>query len=116
MEVGGVGGTDQDYDTIEDNRLEFDGTYHYSYDNEGNRTRRFIDNDDSNSYTAGDTVVTAYYWDHRNRLIQLANHPILGGTYNFQAQNRRGLSRFCESARKMGLSHSLNTVGDCPPL
>jgi hypothetical protein len=29
-------------------------------------------------------VVTAYYYDHRNRLYLLANHPQYAGTHNFQ--------------------------------
>jgi RHS repeat-associated protein len=93
-EVTNTAGVDQDYDTTADNRLLFDGTYHYSYDAEGNRSRKFIDVDDSNTYTAGDTVVTAYYWDHRNRLVLISEHPEWGqgGTqgveYYYDAMNQ----------------------------
>jgi RHS repeat-associated protein len=51
------------------NRLTSDGTYTYQYDAEGNRTAKFIDNDGNWALSAGDTDVTQYTWDHRNRLV-----------------------------------------------
>jgi RHS repeat-associated protein len=54
------------------NRLTSDGTYTYQYDAEGNRVAKFIDNDGNWALSAGDTDVTQYAWDHRNRLIGVA--------------------------------------------
>jgi hypothetical protein len=51
------------------NRLIFDGTYHYTYDAVGNRTAKFIDNNHNGVLDSGDTSVTTYTWDQRNRLI-----------------------------------------------
>jgi RHS repeat-associated protein len=51
------------------NQLLFDGTYRYEYDGEGNRVLRYIDGDGSGTLTNGDTDVTRYSWDHRNRLV-----------------------------------------------
>ena len=45
-----------------------DGTYTYTFDDEGNRTARFIDNDQDGEPSPGDTNVTTYAWDVRNRL------------------------------------------------
>ncbi|WP_425619120.1 RHS repeat-associated core domain-containing protein [Anatilimnocola sp. NA78] len=54
------GNRDTGYTTGTNNQLQSDGTYNYTYDNEGNRlTRTNI----STSY------VTEYSWDHRNRLV-----------------------------------------------
>ena len=39
------------YETGDDNRLTTDGAYAYQYDAEGNRTRRYVDEDES-----GDTA------------------------------------------------------------
>ena len=50
------------------NRLAFDGTYRYAYDAEGNRSAKFIDKDGSQTLSVGDTDVTAYGYDQRNRL------------------------------------------------
>ena len=55
------------------NRLESvdDGTTVtvFGYDPEGNLVLRFVDADESGSLTTGDTEVTEYVWDHRNRLV-----------------------------------------------
>jgi RHS repeat-associated protein len=60
-----------------DNRLLSDGTYCYLYDGEGNCTVRFKDADhnfspESPAITGGDTEITAYTWDHRNRLASVS--------------------------------------------
>ena len=55
------------------NRLLFDGTYRYAYDAEGNRTAKFIDTDASGALSAGDTDVTAYGYDYRNRLVAVSH-------------------------------------------
>ena len=61
------------------NRLLSDGTYTYAYDAEGNRTARFIDADQSGTLTAGDTQLTEYTWDARNRLVEVAERAAVGG-------------------------------------
>ena len=40
---------------------------------EGNRVARFVDNDTSGTITSGDTAITEYEWDHRNRLTQVTD-------------------------------------------
>jgi len=57
-----VDGTES-YTTGDHNRLLSDGTYYYTYDNEGNRTGKYSDP----SHT---TPVEKYFWDHRNRLTK----------------------------------------------
>jgi len=52
------------------NRLLSDGVYDYEYDDEGNRTKRTKISDGS---------YTEYSWDHRNRLVRIANKNS-GGT------------------------------------
>ena len=56
-----------------------DGTYTYRYDNEGNRTARFVDNDSSGTLNSGDTSITEYEWDHRNRLTKVTERSTYGG-------------------------------------
>jgi RHS repeat-associated protein len=63
--VTNSGGANQDYDTGSDNRLSDDDTYTYTYDNEGNRTRRTH----KTSYDS-----TVYLWDHRNRLVEVKEY------------------------------------------
>jgi RHS repeat-associated protein len=67
------------YQTDPYNRLTFDGTYTYLYDEEGNQIARFVDNDESGSITTGDASITQYDWDHRNRLIRVTDKssPVL---------------------------------------
>ncbi len=55
------------------NRLLSDGVYRYDYDREGNRTAKYIDKDDSKTLSVGDTDVTAYGWDQRNRLVAVSH-------------------------------------------
>ncbi|NCY01809.1 MAG: hypothetical protein EBX36_02600, partial [Planctomycetia bacterium] len=55
------------------NRILGDGVYRYAYDAEGNRTARYRDGDASGTLTAGDTDVTAYGWDQRNRLVAVSH-------------------------------------------
>ena len=61
------------YTTGPNNQLLSDGTYAYLYDAEGNRVARFVDNDTSGTITSGDTAITEYEWDHRNRLTQVTD-------------------------------------------
>jgi YD repeat-containing protein/autotransporter-associated beta strand protein len=59
--------------TATGNRLLSDGVYRYAYDAEGNRTAKFRDGDASGTLTVGDTDVTAYGWDQRNRLVAVSH-------------------------------------------
>ena len=72
-------GTNQGYETGANNLLLSDGTYAYTYDNEGNRTAKFLDNDADGMPSSGDTDLTAYTWDHRNRLTGVVNRATYGG-------------------------------------
>ncbi|MBX3414202.1 MAG: RHS repeat protein [Pirellulales bacterium] len=60
------------------NRLVSDGVYRYGYDAEGNRTSRYVDADSSGTLNAGDTDVTLYDYDHRNRLAKVTHKPSFG--------------------------------------
>ncbi|GAB6188178.1 Calx-beta domain-containing protein [Thermopirellula anaerolimosa] len=76
------------------NRLLSDGTYRYLYDAEGNRIARFIDVDEDGVLDGGDTDITQYTWDNRNRLVQVTDRAVFGGdavqivTYLYDAENR----------------------------
>jgi RHS repeat-associated protein len=48
-----------------------DGTYTYIYDDEGNRTKRYVAD-------TPNTDVTEYEWDHRNRLVAITHYPTEG--------------------------------------
>jgi len=60
------------------NQMTSDGTYTYLYDEQGNRTAKFIDNDLDGQLGTGDTDITEYTWDHRNRLIRVTHRPQYG--------------------------------------
>jgi RHS repeat-associated protein len=77
--------TNTGYQTSPNNRLQSDGIYTYSYDNEGNRIKR--------TKTANKEV-TEYVWDHRNRLTQVLTKSAAGritkrADYTYDAFNRR---------------------------
>jgi hypothetical protein len=72
--------TNNDYTTVENNQLTSDGTYNYTYDEEGNRTARFVDEDSSGTLNTGDTDITEYEWDHRNRLAKITFRDTHGGS------------------------------------
>ncbi len=59
--------------TGQGNRLTFDGTYRYAYDAEGNRTAKFRDTNTGGVLSAGDTDVTVYGYDQRNRLVAVSH-------------------------------------------
>ena len=62
------------YATGDHNRLTSDGTYNYLYDGEGNRIARFENNDAGDTISSGDTNITIYTWDHRNRLTKVTEY------------------------------------------
>ncbi len=61
--------TTSGYQTGTDNRVTSDGTYNYSYDNEGNMTGKSRPLDS-----------TSYSWDYRNRLIEVVEHAGVHGS------------------------------------
>ena len=77
-----------------DNRLLSDGTYTYSYDAEGNRTAKFIDANHDGVLDAGDTDVTEFTWDNRDRLTEVKTYATDGGDptqvvdYLYDVENR----------------------------
>jgi RHS repeat-associated protein len=82
------------YVTGADNRLLFDGTYTYAYDAEGNRTAKFIDANHDGVLDAGDTDVTEFTWDNRDRLTEVKTYATEGGSptevvdYLYDVENR----------------------------
>ena len=81
------------------NEVLFDGTYHYTYDNDGNRVLQFASPDSSFGANASD--ITVYVWDQRNRLTSAtlyANYTayedkdaeqVVAYTYNYADQQIR---------------------------
>jgi len=59
------------------NRLQTDGTFNYTYDNEGNTTRR--------TRIVGGQV-TDYAWDHRNRLTSVTDRVSSAGAKSQQVE------------------------------
>ena len=59
------------YTTDGNNQLVSDGTYRYLYDGEGNRTAKFIDANSNGVIDSGDSDITTYAWDYRNRLTEV---------------------------------------------
>ena len=86
--------TNTGYSTASDNRLNSDGIYAYLYDTEGNRTARFVDEDASSTLNAGDTDITEYAWDWRNRLTTVTEQATYAGAamqvvdFAYDASNR----------------------------
>ena len=74
--------TNTGYTTSAHNRMTSDGTYNYEYDNEGNRTAKFIDVNNDGILNTGDTDVTEYTWDYRNRLTTIVTRSVSGGLRN----------------------------------
>ncbi|MCU0718040.1 MAG: hypothetical protein MUD03_18130, partial [Pirellula sp.] len=72
------------------NRLQTDGTYNYTYDNEGNVTRRT---------KISDSTVTDYTWDYRNRLATVTDKVSASGAtlkqveYTYDAFDQRTAKR-----------------------
>ncbi|XZE42761.1 RHS repeat-associated core domain-containing protein [Pirellulaceae bacterium SH467] len=72
------------------NRLQTDGTYNYTHDNEGNVTRRT---------KISDSTVTDYTWDYRNRLATVTDKVSASGAtlkqveYTYDAFDQRTAKR-----------------------
>ena len=82
------------YATGDHNRLTSDGTYNYLYDGEGNRIARFENNDAGDTISSGDTNITIYTWDHRNRLTKVTEYA----TYANYAADPKVPSKIVEYA------------------
>jgi RHS repeat-associated protein len=71
------------------NRLLSDGTYHYQYDADGDQIARWVQSSGNAGLTApasGDTNITIYTWDYRNRLTSVtsyANYDAYTGTGDY---------------------------------
>ena len=86
------------YVTGDNNQLLSDGTYRYAYDDEGNRILKFIDADSSGTLNTGDTDISEYEWDYRNRLTSVEHFTTYANyaadtsdqivTYAYDYQNR----------------------------
>ena len=59
----------------------------YTYDAEGNRTAKFVDADTDGVLDAGDTDITTYTWDYRNRLTEV-NHFASFTAYSGQSSDK----------------------------
>jgi RHS repeat-associated protein len=87
--------TDGDYDSTLYNRLATDGTYNYAYDDEGNVIARYEDTSAGNGLDDGDTNITDYVYDHRNRLVSVstratyASSPVPVAEYSYDPFDRR---------------------------
>ncbi|MHB9004737.1 MAG: RHS repeat domain-containing protein, partial [Coriobacteriia bacterium] len=54
------------------------GVYSYQYDNEGNRTGRYVDANANGALDAGDSDITVHGWDYRNRLVSVTHYASYG--------------------------------------
>ena len=69
--------TNTGYSTGANNELLCDGTYHYQYDAEGNRIARWVQspgNAGKPAPASGDTNITLYAWDNRDRLTSVTQY------------------------------------------
>ena len=80
------------YETGAGNRLEFDGTYRYRYDAEGNMIRRTVEVENGDSGPVG--TYRGFEWDHRNRLVSVTDSSpkdviTQAVTYRYDTLDRR---------------------------
>jgi YD repeat-containing protein len=66
------------HSTGTDNRLQSDGVYTYTYDNEGNLIQR-----------VGNGTTRTFTWDYRNRLTEVRDNGSVTAAYTYDAMNRR---------------------------
>ena len=65
------------YTTAAGNEVTFDGTYHYQYDNAGNEIARWVaggSGETAPGQNSGDSDITIYGWDFRNRLVSARHY------------------------------------------
>jgi RHS repeat-associated protein len=88
------------YTTGDNNETTSDGTYCYLYDGEGNLIAKYVDEDADEVLDSGDTDITQYTWDYRNRLAEVSHRDLFGGTtdwaaeYEYDAFNQRVASLY----------------------
>ena len=82
----GLTGQEVTYATGDANRMTDAGNYTYTHDPEGNTIARFEDVDSSGDLSTGDTDVTEYEWDHRNRLTRVISRATEGGAATQEVQ------------------------------
>jgi RHS repeat-associated protein len=70
--------TNSGYSTSSDNRLTSDGTYIYTYDDEGNLIQR-----------VGNGTTRTFSWDYRNRLTSVTENGATIATYTYDVMDRR---------------------------
>ena len=70
--------TNTGYTTSTGNRMLTDGTYTYQYDANGNRTLRYVDGNTNGELDTGDTDISVYKWDYRNRLVKVLDYAVPG--------------------------------------
>ena len=70
--------TNTGYVTGTNNQLSSDGTYAYTYDDEGNLKTR-----------TGNGSTRTFTWDYRNRLTSVVENSITLGSYGYDASNQR---------------------------
>lgn len=80
------------------NRMTSDDVYRYLYDEEGNRRFRFVDADQSQDLSGGDTDISEYTWDHRNQLTAVTH---FADSTAYQASSPR---RLCSLEPEIGAS------------
>jgi hypothetical protein len=72
----------------------------YVYDADGNRVERYVDVDSSGTLNTGDTDITEYAWDVRNRLVAVTERASFGAAatssvgYVYDVHNRRIAKQF----------------------
>jgi len=87
------------------NRLLSDGTYRYAYDAEGNRTAKFVDTNAGGTLSVGDTDVTLYAYDQRNRLVAVSHVTA------WTATQAAELGAFTVSGTPPGPARTLGNLG-----
>ena len=89
--VDNYAGAAQDYEVDPYNRIVTDGTFTNLYDDEGNRTARFVDGNTNGEWETTETGLS-YSWDHRNRLASVvlidSNQVVMEVDYEYDAFNQ----------------------------
>ncbi len=97
------------YVTGADNQLLSDGTYTYAYDAEGNRTARFVDVDQDGLLDCGDTDISQYAWDARNRLTEVVHYATYAA---LESQSPDQVVDYLYDAENRWIGESIDSNGD----
>ena len=98
------------------NRITYDGIFTYTYDAEGNRSAKFQDVDGNETVSVGDTDITTYDWDIKNRLTAVTTldaslNPTNIVEYEYDAYDRR-ISKSFDTDGNGTADHSEHYVYD----